>query len=188
MTDSVPPNIWDERYRSSPTSFHPCQLVTETAQNLAAGRALELACGTGGNALWLAERGWQVTAVDSSAVAVDLLQAESVRRGIRVNPVIADLEAGQFVVAPNAWDLVIITKYLQRDLFESIKHGVVPGGMVISSALLQLPDQTNSQFRVKRGELRAYFSDWEILSYREPANGAIAAHSLAEIVVRRPAC
>src|ERR1035437_1483741 len=65
---------WNERYRSGKRAIEdlgapPTRLLMETAKHLEPGRALDLACGTGRNALWLAEHGWSVTAVDGSPVA-----------------------------------------------------------------------------------------------------------------------
>lgn len=64
---------WDERYRSSDLVWGaaPNRWVEQELAGLAPGRALDLACGEGRNALWLAARGWQVTAVDFSAAALD---------------------------------------------------------------------------------------------------------------------
>ena len=64
---------WDQRYAASEQvwSLGPNQFVASELDALPPGRALDLACGEGRNALWLARRGWQVTALDFSAVAVE---------------------------------------------------------------------------------------------------------------------
>lgn len=64
---------WDERYRSTDLVWGtpPNRWVERELADLAPGRALDLACGEGRNALWLAARGWQVSAIDFSAVALD---------------------------------------------------------------------------------------------------------------------
>ena len=64
---------WDERYAATALvwSAGPNQFVESELASLPPGRALDLACGEGRNARWLAERGWQVTAIDWSEVAVD---------------------------------------------------------------------------------------------------------------------
>jgi SAM-dependent methyltransferase len=64
---------WDERYRSAELVWGvaPNRWVEQEVADLAPGRALDLACGEGRNALWLAGRGWRVTAVDFSAVALE---------------------------------------------------------------------------------------------------------------------
>src|SRR6185437_450500 len=90
--------------------------------------ALDLACGTGRNALWLAGRGWEVTAVDGSAVAIDILRR---RAPSNVRTQVADLERGAYRIEPAAWDLILICHYLQRDLFEPATQGLKPGGIVL---------------------------------------------------------
>ena len=64
---------WDERYRADELIWkvEPNRFLVEEVAGLVPGRALDLACGEGRNALWLAERGWQVTAVDFSAVGLE---------------------------------------------------------------------------------------------------------------------
>lgn len=66
-------SVWDERYRAAGTVWGaaPNRWVEQELADLPPGRALDLACGEGRNALWLAGRGWQVTAVDFSAVALE---------------------------------------------------------------------------------------------------------------------
>lgn len=66
-------SVWDERYAAADLvwSAEPNQFVAAELADLPPGDALDLACGEGRNALWLARRGWQVTAVDFSAVAID---------------------------------------------------------------------------------------------------------------------
>lgn len=64
---------WEDRYASGATrwSGKPNALLVDEAESLPAGRALELGCGTGGDAIWLASLGWQVTAVDIAQAALD---------------------------------------------------------------------------------------------------------------------
>ena len=93
---------WDERYRSEGVKHStPTPLLVETAQKLKPGRALDLACGTGRNAVWLAEHGWNVTAVDGSASAIEILQKLCPAVDARV----ADLEKHEFPIAEERWDL-----------------------------------------------------------------------------------
>jgi len=134
----------------------PTPLLVATAQALQPGRALDLACGTGRNAVWLAEHGWQVTAVDRSPVTIP-----------GVDTHVADLEKHEFPIVEASWDLIVVSLYLQRDLFEPIKRGLKPGGVVIVIVLLMEPGHERSLFRVQPGELAKYFDGWEISHYYE---------------------
>src|SRR5262249_6595507 len=96
----------------------------------------------------------------------------------------ADLEKGDYAVAAERWDLIVMSLYFQRDLFEPAKQGVVPGGIVAVVALMMEPGKENSPFRVQPGELRGFFQGWDILHDREGA--AASPHVTAEIIARRP--
>jgi SAM-dependent methyltransferase len=103
---------WDLRY-SQPDllwSATPNRFLVKEAAELAPGRALDLACGEGRNALWLAERGWTVTGVDYSAVAIEKARRRARDEGVEVDFVCADLL--EYQPSPSAYDLVLVL-YLQ---------------------------------------------------------------------------
>jgi SAM-dependent methyltransferase len=184
---------WDERYRSGERSAEdldaaPTPLVIETSKRLAPGRALDLACGSGRNALWLAEQGWSVTAVDGSQVAIEILRSRASERGVAVKTKVANLEAFEYQIEPAGWNLIAICYYLQRDLFEAAKQGLVPGGVLISIVHITDPGEEPTAHRLRPGELERYFQGWEILHSREgKPNDTAHQRSVAEIVARLPA-
>jgi tellurite methyltransferase len=180
---------WDQRYRTEADSAtapesSPTPLLRDTASHLPPGRALDLACGTGRNALWLAQHGWNVTAVDGSPAAIETLLRRAQRLGVAVDARVADLETSGFAIEPSIWDLIATCYYLQRDLIQSAKRGLAPGGVMVAIALLVEPGRENSPYRVQPGELRRYFDGWEILHDREGPDAS--RHAVAEIVSRRP--
>ncbi len=99
---------WDRRYADSERAFssEPNPLLVELASPLAPGRALDLAAGVGRNALWLAGRGWQVTAVDFSRVGLDHAASRAGDLGVELECVQADLY--DYRPAASAFDLVLI--------------------------------------------------------------------------------
>jgi SAM-dependent methyltransferase len=106
---------WDERY--SATGFvwatGPNQFVATELAELAPGRALDLAAGEGRNSVWLAERGWRVTAVDFSRVGLDKGRKLAAARGVdeaRIEWILADL--GDYQPDHDSFDLVLVA-YLQ---------------------------------------------------------------------------
>jgi SAM-dependent methyltransferase len=114
-SDQVDSQQWDERY--SGTEFEwttrPNQFVAAELADLPPGRALDLAAGEGRNTVWLAERGWQVTAVDFSRVGLEKGRKLSAARGVdeaRVDWIVADLR--DFEPDRDFYDLVLIA-YLQ---------------------------------------------------------------------------
>jgi len=191
---------WDERYRlrerpAEDLDAAPTPLLVETVAALAPGKAplkaplkaLDLACGAGRNALWLAEHGWEVTAVDAAPAAIEILRARAAERGLKINAVVANLEKGEFEIEPSRWDLVAMCYYLQRNLFEPAKRGVAPGGILISIVHVNEPGEEGGPYRLRPGELEKYFAGWEILHCHEgKANDAAHRRAVAEIVARRP--
>jgi SAM-dependent methyltransferase len=185
-------NGWNERYRSrerAPEDLNaePTSLLVATVSNLAPGKALDLACGSGRNALWLAERGWNVTAVDAASAAIEILQTRANERGLKLNAIVADLEKEEFEIEPSHWDFIAICYYLQRNLFEPAKRGIVPGGVLLSIVHVTEPGEEESPFRLRPGRLEKYFAGWEILHYHEgKANDAAHRRAVAEIAARKP--
>jgi len=180
---------WNERYRSGEQLFEtPSPLVVRFAGNLAPGRALDLACGPGRNSLFLAEKGWQVTAVDGSPLAIATLEKRAGDRRLRVDTQVADLERGKLAIPAGAFDLIMDCYYLQRDLLPQIKAGVRPRGLAIVIVHLANADQPHgTPTRARPGELRSFFSDWKILhDYEGEPGESCHKHSVAEVVAKKP--
>jgi hypothetical protein len=136
--------------------------------------------------VWLAERGWSVTAVDGSVAAIDIVRTRATERDLAVDARVADLENGEYTIAEDSWDLIAMCYYLQRNLFEPAKRGVVAGGMVLAIVHIPEPGVEPSRFSLLPGELRNYFQDWEILhSYEGPPEDPAHRRWVAEIVARR---
>lgn len=158
---------WDERYsRGEHATLEPHRLLVRVTENLAPGRALDIACGAGRHAIHLAQLGWQVTAVDASRVGVELTRERARERGVTVDARLADLERGQFDFKENFYDLVCVFYYLQRDLFPQLRACVRPGGLFV--AAIHMVDASpgvkpmNPDFLLEPGELRELFRDWQI--------------------------
>jgi SAM-dependent methyltransferase len=181
---------WNELYRAGERGGEeePTILLVEIAAKLTPGTALDLACGSGRNALYLAERGWIVTAVDGSEEAVQLVRRRSEARVLQVHTKVADLTDPDFTVLPEAFDLVLIAFYLQRDLYTKAKASVRPGGVIAVIAHIPEPGEKLTGKRAAPGELRRFFSDWEILwEYEGPSRDPAHKRPVAEIAARRVA-
>jgi SAM-dependent methyltransferase len=103
---------WDLRYagRELVWTATPNRFLVAEVASLPAGRALDVACGEGRNAVWLAERGWQVTGVDFSPVALAKAAELAAARGVEVEWVLADLM--EWAPPADTFDLVCVM-YLQ---------------------------------------------------------------------------
>jgi SAM-dependent methyltransferase len=108
----VDSKVWDERYagRELLWTAEPNRFVVQEASTLMPGRALDVACGEGRHAVWLAERGWQVTGVDFSRVGIEKARQLEDLRGVHVDWVVADLV--EYRPEDQAFQLVIVL-YLQ---------------------------------------------------------------------------
>ncbi len=183
---------WDERYRLRERSGEDFDaaatpLLVQTAGSLKPGNALDLACGTGRNALYLARQGWTVTAVDGSAEAIHRLRERASEDALSVDAHAADLQLHQFPIEANSWGLITICYYLQRDLFEVAKRGLAPGGTLLVIAHTVEAGEEPNAVRLGEGELATYFQDWQI-EHQYEGKPADPSHrrSVAEIVARKP--
>ena len=157
---------WDKRYEQGEhVHDEPHALVVSHAAKMTPGRALDVASGPGRHAIWLAERGWAVTAVDNSRVAMEILEQRARARAVTIRSCLADLERHEFVIEPASYDLIVVCNYLQRDLFPSIRAGTRIGGVVIA-VISMLDDDPNVSpmnpaYLLHPGELRGEFDGWE---------------------------
>lgn len=122
---------WNEKYGQGEPRFTPHALVAAIkAQALPEGAILELACGTGGNALALAELGREIIAVDISDTGLDLLTREAARRGIgdRIKTLNVDLTKWQ--PQEKSFALALATLYWDSKVFERACRAVKPGGLL----------------------------------------------------------
>lgn len=143
---------WDERYSGAQFewSVHPNVFVAAELAGLPPGRALDLAAGEGRNAVWLAERGWSVTAVDFSRVGLEKGRKLSAARGVgdgRIDWVVADL--GDYEPPRGAFELVLIAYFqvgaeLRARVLAGAAAALAPGGtlLVVGHDLTNLAEGT----------------------------------------------
>ncbi|WP_292663024.1 methyltransferase domain-containing protein [Nitratifractor sp.] len=169
---------WDRKYRENPVLSDerpPCrwleEYIPEEHEN---SIALDVACGTGRNTLWLARHGWYVDAVDISSVALDILKERAEQEDLneRIASRLADLD--RFEAPRSDYDLIVKTNYLDRPLIADLQTRVRPGGYFIVDTYLDHPENERetfqSDFLLQAAELPLLFADWEILAYEEYPN------------------
>ena len=161
---------WNERYRTrEELDREPAQVLVDAARDLPPGRALDLACGAGRNAVWLAQNGWDVVAIDGAEEAVRIVRELDASIDARV----CNLETDAPLPFDDAsFDLIAILYFLWRLLFIDARRLLRGGGVIVSAV------RTRGSFSMSFAELRAQFDGWEILR----ANDG----EIAEIVVRKP--
>lgn len=163
---------WDERYRSRDAGPRgPAKwLIEHLALLPPRGRVLDVAMGAGRHALYMASRGYEVTGIDISPVAVARCREEAARLGVRVNAVCWDLASWEWPKA--AYDIVLNFYFLQRDICPRLAAALRPGGALVFETFTT--DQrrygwgpANDEFLLRPGELRTLFPGLEELLYRE---------------------
>lgn len=187
---------WDARYAAGDLapSAEASQLLRIAVAGALPGRALDLACGAGRHAVWLAGRGWRVDAIDGSAAGVELLLARAERAGCRsrITPHVADLESDPpaFEIAEGAYDLIVDCFFLHRPLFARIRGGVRPGGRFAAALHLPAPGGGRGHGHVlEPGELQGLTTGWGWTLLHAAERGTGAGESglgVAEVVARRP--
>lgn len=133
MTDSA---TWTERYAAAAMVWDttPNQFVVATCEHLTPGRALDLGAGEGRNAIWLAGRGWKVTAVDFASIAVGRIASHAALQSVRLDAIVAN--ALNYHPAPNSVDLALLC-YLQlpvgqlRKAISNAVSGLDVGGRLV---------------------------------------------------------
>lgn len=188
---------WNERYGREgalqPFPDAPASWLVEHRELLAAsggGRALDVGCGDGRNALYLARHGYAVEAIDISDVLVAALTEEAERRALAITPRIVDLEREPLPAGP--FDAIVTMHFLQRDLFAAMQDALAPDGLLFYETLStahvqQLGHSFNPDYLLEPGELLRAFPLLEVVDHREGIVGPTGRErGVASIVARRP--
>lgn len=132
-----------------------------------AGRALDLACGSGRHVLWLAARGLAVTGVDRDALALSGLAD----LGPAVERIEADIEAGPWPLAGRLFDTVLVTNYLWRPLLPHIAASLAPGGVLVYETFADghqhVGRPSRPDFLLQRGELLRAFEGLRVVAFED---------------------
>lgn len=151
---------WDARYRDGAyrDRTHPTVLLAEWLPRLPHGRALDVACGAGRNALYLAAHGFAVTAVDISPIALERGRQAAAERALHVEWLQADFdEAPERNLPAGSFDVIVWVRYVQRALMPHLVARLAPGGVLICEQHLAtdaaVAGPKSPEFRLAPGEL-----------------------------------
>lgn len=167
----------------------PVPFLVEQLPRLRKGRALDLAMGEGRNAVYLAEQGFTVDAVDISEKAVRKGSELARSRGVSINGIVADLD--HYRIPPNHYDLICCFFFLARPLFPAMTAGLRPGGAVLYQSVTAEELKINPTFPrewcLEQNELLHSFNNLRVLYYHESALQGIISHSaVASLLAVRP--
>ena len=173
---------WDAKYsqRDPLARLHPDEWLVQSLSTIEGGapdneegfRALDVACGAGQNAIWLAKQGYRMDAVDISPEALRIAELSAKSLDARVRWLEVDLDS--WIPESSAYDLVIIFRFLDRETIpQVVRTALRPGGWLIyetfAATQCARPDNHihNPSFTLAPGELPGLFDQLEVVSYRE---------------------
>lgn len=163
---------WDEVYsEKSVTNATPCNVLKNHGYLLCrGGRALDFASGLAGNSIYLVKKGYEVTAWDMSAVAVNKINEHAEIEELNLKAEIHDLE-NNLPDVKNIYDVVVVSYFLDRKhlryLYEVLKKDGLLFYQTFSGEPYQGQGPSRAEFRLKQNELLDVFSDMNLLFYRE---------------------
>ena len=165
----------------------PAAWVTEHAHLLSrSGLALDVACGRGRHAFWLASHGCSVIALDRDAEAIDQLQREAASRRLPIIGAVRDLESGSPSIGTGLFDTIVVVHYLHRPIFPSLIDALRPGGVLVYETFTRQQAArgrpTNPAFLLMEGELRRLVEPLHILDWRE---GEFEGRDVSSVVARK---
>lgn len=171
MADEQARGKWNRKYREVPPGKPgACAVLREYAFLLPeTGTALDLACGRGGNALFLARRGLQAHAWDISEEAVEALAREAEAEKLSVQTEVRDVQESP--PEPGAFDVICVSFYLERGLCVALIEALRPGGLLFYQTFLheKVTDEGpgNPAYRLGANELLGLFAPLHVLAYQE---------------------
>jgi tellurite methyltransferase len=159
---------WDEKWSDSAGEhYDPHPLLLQYRSLLSGGRALDMACGKGQNAIWLARQGYRVLGVDISPVALSMSRSEAVDQGLSNQLQFEAVDLDRWQLPALSYDLICIFRFLDRRHFPAIVAGLRPGGLLFCATrhvgLLHRCPEANKSFLLKRGELAEAFASLQVL-------------------------
>lgn len=181
---------WDHRWRekASQEDWQPDPWLQRVSPLLVPGQTLDVACGMGRNALYIAGKGFTVTAVDVSGVALALLNERARDNGLVIDTRQIDLEDDP-VLPDGPFDLLLNIFYLYRPLLPRLLERVKSGGMAVIRTFSSAGDFPESSLTtdklLRAGELLDIFAGWDVLLHEEGLEPSRKGGSLAGIVARK---
>lgn len=175
-----------------PHGVRPADWLVRHRPLYAPGRALDLACGRGQNAVYLAREGFSVEAWDRDVESLEGLRSTTDALGLSaITTRLVDLEQAPEIPSAS-FDLITVFYYLQRDLAPQIARALKPGGVLVYETFLidnhtRLNHPRRREFCLNHNELLSLFGELRVLAYREGALDPQKGPFTAALVAQRPA-
>ena len=186
---------WDERFREGeyPTDPEPSPVLRSYVDATTDGRALDVACGTGRNAVFLAEQGYDVDALDRSAEGLRITRTNAAERGVEDRVELVQADARQFEYPAPRYEVVTISFFRTLDRLNDVKAALAPGGLLFYQHHLRAdppaevgPD--TDRYRFGSNELLRACLDLTVLYYEESSDDWRGRRSATATLVARKSC
>ena len=165
---------WELRYRNTEIeATSPAKVLADGSHLLpSSGKALDLACGAGKNAIFLAKQGLNVDAFDNASVIIRKLSQYAKQHDLKLNAQVFDIEKN--ILPPNTYDVIIVSYFLERDIFPSLLNALRADGLLFyqtwSQEKVSTQGPSSTRFRLAKGELLQLCNGLDLLLYREEGN------------------
>lgn len=166
---------WDQIYSQAASEHYPASpVLTDNAFLLpVSGTALDMACGLGSNAIFLAQHGLMVEAWDISGVAIEKLRINAVSGNLPIKTQVCEIN--EYSLLGRSFDVIVVSRFLDRELSDAIMGALKPGGLLFYQTYTREKTArrgpNNPDYLLAENELLSLFSGIRLVFYRE--NGLI---------------
>lgn len=148
---------WNLKYLKNRKNSDPSEILEKYIFLASRGNALDLACGNGRNSRFLAQKGFQVDAVDISNIAINNLAGQDPR----INAICQDIDTWQ--IPQDRYQIIINIRFMDRRLFPMIQKGLKPGGILIFESFID----KKKEYCLTPNELLKAFESFHVVYYEE---------------------
>lgn len=162
---------WNKKYQETPSLTKDRQASKKLTSALnyvkIKQKALDVACGTGRNSIYLSKQGFEVDAIDISEVAIEILNEKKIKK---INTKVVDLDT--HIPVKEQYDLIVMSNFLDRDMIGNLKESLRKDGVLVVETYMHHEINTkkssNPDFLLKEGELKNFLDEkFELIEYDE---------------------
>lgn len=167
-------SFWDEKFSNNNYLFGkaPAKFLAQNYQFISSGSTvLDVGMGEGRNAVFMAQKGYKVTGIDISSVAVKKARALAHEYGVRIESIVTPVEK---FLPEKPFDAILCFYYVDRKLIPKMLNWLKPGGIIIFESHSEKQkgmkgyESYNIEYLLKQGELLNLFKGTQILKFEEP--------------------
>lgn len=181
---------WNKKYQDTQAltkDRNPCKKLPIATKYIKKGKALDVACGTGRNSIYLSSMDFKIDAIDISEVAIGILDEKDIQN---INTKVVDLDG--YIPEKECYDLIVMSNFLDRELITHLKNSLKKDGILVIETYMHHEINTkkssNPDFLLKQGELKTFFDEsFELIEYDEFENDPFELYKMMKqsIIVKK---